>query len=245
MQRVRAVFVVLVSLIALRAAFAADAPPVTLTVTAERPQLVNQESMTLVLSLKSASFGGGNVNITVPSECTATPKTVAVLPFTDLYETAKITVTCSNSEGTKTARAQLVRTTPSPDTVAASGSVSFEYVHRISVGLYLLLGCAGIFVGYLLRIVMQVQRDIGPSPIPLVDNEEPNAPGPITIFVKAHYYLVDLAVAETLGLLSMVLLLKSGHVPDTSTHWYEALVLGVGLGLLANTDLVLRVRPKV
>jgi hypothetical protein len=242
MNRVYATLVLLLSLIALDGAYADGPPPtptpapVSLTLTAGHPQLVNQESMSLVLSLKSSSFGGGTIQFNVPSGCTVTPNTVDIVPFTDLYETTKPAVTCSDGEGSKTVRAQLVRTTPSPITVVTSGSVSFDYVHRIEVWRYFLLGGLGIVVGYLVRIVMQIQKDIGPPHNPLTAEEEKD--GPITLFVKEHYYWVDFAVAETLGLLSMLLLLKNDHVPDTSAHWYEALALGVGLGLLANTDLV-------
>lgn len=220
----------------------AQTAPVTMTLVAERPQLVNSESMSLVVSLKSTSFAGGTLLLSEPAQCSVTPKEVKIPPFSDLYETLDVKVSCTGVESARTVRVRLQQVTPTATSVFATGSASFTYLRRIAVWMYFLLGAGGIAVGYLLRIVMQVQKTITPEE-PFVEGESAK-PGPITAFVTNHYYAVDFSVCLTLGLLSMLLLLKSGHVPDESAYWYEALVLGVGLGLLTNTDLVLRVRPR-
>jgi hypothetical protein len=246
MKRVGFVLVTLLCLMGLSAIYAQTAPvAATLTVAAERSDLVNSDSMKLVLSVKSASFREkGKVTFNMPSGCSVKPQDVTIPEFTDQFETNDVHVTCDKNavEGTQVVRARLEWGSP----ISTSGaSASFSYVRRIPMWSYFALGFAGILLGYGLRIILQVQAAIGTPPIPLTVNEDTPKPGPITVFVTGHYYAVDMSIAVIMGLLSMVVLLKTGHVPDTATYWHQALVLGVGLGLLTNTALVLRLKPTV
>lgn len=43
-----------------------------------------------------------------------------------------------------------------------------------------------------------------------------------------------------IGLFVLLYLLKDGHVPDSAAYWYGALVTGVGLGLLTNSELIVK-----
>ncbi len=60
-------------------------------------------------------------------------------------------------------------------------------------------------------------------------------------FVLEHYYWVDFAVTLTVGFLALAALMKNGRPPASAEYWPEAIVLGVGLGLLTNSDLLTRV----
>jgi 4-amino-4-deoxy-L-arabinose transferase-like glycosyltransferase len=60
--------------------------------------------------------------------------------------------------------------------------------------------------------------------------------GPITRFVQKNYYLVDCSVTLVVGLLSLTLLIKNNHAPDSGFYWYTAFGAGIGLGLLTNSD---------
>jgi hypothetical protein len=46
-----------------------------------------------------------------------------------------------------------------------------------------------------------------------------------------------------LGGLAMTVLIKDSHLPDSATTWYGALLFGLGLDTLTNSDLITRIRP--
>jgi hypothetical protein len=60
---------------------------------------------------------------------------------------------------------------------------------------YFMLGFAGIAFGYALRIVIKILSGIEPpSPLRVTHDAPPD--GPITRYVKTHYYPVDFAVTD-------------------------------------------------
>jgi uncharacterized membrane protein len=120
------------------------------------------------------------------------------------------------------------------ETVLAQSEFDVDYVPAISLIPYLGLGLVGIVAGYLLRLLVKVLASITP-PVPFTKN---TGDGPITRFVKKYYYLVDCLVTLVLGLFVLLYLIKDGHVPDSAAYWYGALVTGVGLGLLTNSELI-------
>lgn len=67
--------------------------------------------------------------------------------------------------------------------------------------------------------------------------------GPITRFVKDHYCQVDFAVTVALGAAALIALIKDGHPPESASAWYSALILGLGLGALTNSELITKQRP--
>jgi len=118
----------------------------------------------------------------------------------------------------------------------ASASLAFDYTREISVTHFLLLGSLGILIGYGLRLVLEILKSLPrPNPAP-----EDDTAGPITRFVKRNFFLVDLLVTLGLGFLALVALTKDGRPPANGAYWYTALTVGVGLGLLTNSELLTR-----
>ena len=55
---------------------------------------------------------------------------------------------------------------------------------------------------------------------------------------------MDFQVTQLLGFVFLASLVKDNHAPDTGMYWYSSLVLGFGIGLLTNSDLIMRLRTK-
>jgi hypothetical protein len=137
-----------------------------------------------------------------------------------------------------------LRTTRQSDgaSVSANDVIAMEAVPELDLAQYLLIGVGGVLLGWVLRLLLQAQAKVpAPSPVPVADGDS-DSPGPITRFIMKYYYQFDAAITAVLGFLALLALVTNGHPPDTAGVWYAALLLGVGLGLLANTDLVLRIR---
>jgi hypothetical protein len=143
----------------------------------------------------------------------------------------------------------LVRATVQP---AGNGSpfsvdqaVTFTYTRRLEVKVYFMLGLAGFVLGYFLRIVTAVLKII-PAPAPVVLGASGGTgtarDGPVTVFVKGHYYLVDFLVSLVLAFIVLLYLMKEGHPPDSAAVWSGALLTGIGLGFLTNNDLLARIK---
>ena len=127
--------------------------------------------------------------------------------------------------------------------LAVDQAVTFTYTRRLPVKCYFLLGLAGFVLGYLLRIVTGVLKKI-PAPAPAIPNDAGGGgqDGPVTMFVKRHYYLVDFLVSLVLAFVVLLYLMREGHPPDTASAWYGALLTGIGLGFLTNNDLLARIK---
>lgn len=119
--------------------------------------------------------------------------------------------------------------------ILAQDDFDVEYTPTISLGRYLLVGLAGVLIGYAIRLLVKVLSTVPP---PALAPTPAGSAGPVTTFVTRHYYAVDCAVTLTLGLLVLIFFIKDGHPPDAGIQWYGALGIGVGLGLLTNSELV-------
>jgi hypothetical protein len=120
--------------------------------------------------------------------------------------------------------------------------VTFTYTRRLENKFYFLLGLAGFILGYLLRIVTAVLRKV-PAPAPVLPTSGDDGPdGPLTAFVRAHYYRVDFLVSLILAFLVLLYLMRDGHPPDSAAAWYGAILTGSGLGFLTNNDLLARIK---
>jgi hypothetical protein len=119
--------------------------------------------------------------------------------------------------------------------------VTFTYTRRLENKYYFLLGLAGFILGYLLRIVTAVLRKV-PAPAPFLPTSDDGPDGPLTAFVRAHYYRVDFLVSLILGFLVLLYLMREGHPPDSAAAWYGAILTGSGLGFLTNNDLLARIK---
>lgn len=124
--------------------------------------------------------------------------------------------------------------------LATDQIVTITYTRRLAVKCYFLLGIIGFAIGYSLRVLTAVLKKIpAPNPAP-ADGEV--ADGPITAFTKAHYYTVDFFVSLVLATVVLLYLMKEGHPPDSAAMWSGALLTGIGLGFLANNDLLARIK---
>lgn len=149
--------------------------------------------------------------------------------------------------GTQTLSAELWSTGSTPRKLLGDTQrQTIAYANsRISIGEFFAYAFLGIVLGYIVRLLIKVLGAIPPpAAAPPLAGPIPGGPvptateGPITQFVKRHYYLVDCAVTAILGLLILAAMLRSGRVPDTAAQWYSALIAGTGLGLLTNSELL-------
>ena len=126
--------------------------------------------------------------------------------------------------------------------LAVDQVVTFTYTKRLEVKFYFLLGLVGFIVGYLLRIVTGVLKNV-PAPAPVIAaGGAGGQDGPVTTFVKRHYYTVDFLVSFALAFVVLLYLMREGHAPDSAAAWSGALLTGIGLGFLANNDLLARIK---
>jgi hypothetical protein len=126
---------------------------------------------------------------------------------------------------------------------AVDQAITFNYTRRLAVKAYFILGMAGFILGYFLRIITGVLKKI-PPPAPAISGGGAGngQDGPVTAFVKRHYYMVDLVVSLVLAFVVLLYLMKEGHPPDSASVWSGALLIGVGLGFLTNNDLLARIK---
>lgn len=124
--------------------------------------------------------------------------------------------------------------------ILVSKLIKFAYTPEISLPIFFLLAVAGVVIGYWLRLVVKVLGSIDPPPAAPV----PPGPqfGPITTFVKTHYYLVDFLVTLIIAFIVLATFIQGGRPPQSGGTWYGALASGVGIGLFTNSELLTRLR---
>jgi hypothetical protein len=119
-----------------------------------------------------------------------------------------------------------------------------SYIPEVPLSTYFGFGLIGIFLGYWLRLFVKILSSITP-PQPLsIATGISLTKGRLTAFVIAHYYAIDLAVTIAIGFLILVSLIKDGNPPDNALSWYSALAMGVGLGLLTNSELLTKLTSR-
>ncbi|HWG19217.1 MAG TPA: hypothetical protein VG225_01720 [Terracidiphilus sp.] len=200
---------------------------------------VNDAPVRIFVELQSSQPATGLVLECIsPPGFEVTPRNVALPEFQKQFTSSAFTLRRSGKTAEVGQQNTLIVRVLSADQKAAiaEASVSFSYVKRIPIWEYLLLGFFGIALGYAIRLLIKVLQTV-PAPALAPDPNAPQ-PGTITQWVQKHYYFVDCSVTLVIGLLSLTLLLKNDHVPDSGLYWYSALGAGVALGLLANSELV-------
>jgi hypothetical protein len=131
-----------------------------------------------------------------------------------------------------------------------SESLKLDYAPEIPVRSFVGLGILGVALGYGLRLLLKILQSVppeevpSPSPEPKPGQPVPQQPGPVTRFVKKYYYLTDFLVTLGLGFLALIALTKADHPPETGNLWYTALAVGVGIGLLTNSELLTRIGAR-
>lgn len=222
----------------------AEQPATLLKAHLEPSDVVNQEAVQLLVEVQSTQLATNlRLEVTPPPGFQAKPTTPITLPsFQGHYTVPTISIQRSNGPMSIGQRTLMVRVLSGDDkasTALAETSVPFAYKSRISIPFYLFAGGLGILMGYGLRLLIKVLQAVPtPSPAPVPGP----APGPITAFVQKNYYLVDCGVTMAVGLLSLTILLKDNHVPESGLYWYSALGAGVALGLLTNSELLSKLR---
>jgi hypothetical protein len=147
------------------------------------------------------------------------------------------------ASGSRRLLARLTEGTTTP--TVTDTALEFAFINTtISTSKYLLLGLFGVMVGYLIKLLMKVFSAIPAPPPPNVQpNADPVAEGPITRFIKAHYYTADFLFTLAIGALVLLANL-AGTAPQPGTQWPSAIVFGAGIGVLANNDLIARLKPR-
>lgn len=128
-----------------------------------------------------------------------------------------------------------------PGESLAGATYRFVYRQGIPLSSYFMWGILGIVIGYFLRLFLKVLSEVTPEAPAPVANQSAGKVGWITRLVKRHYYLVDCAVTAAIGFLVLVALVQDGQPPQNATYWYTALAMGVGLGLLTNSELLTKI----
>jgi hypothetical protein len=124
--------------------------------------------------------------------------------------------------------------------ILVSKLIKFAYTPEISLPIFFLLALGGVVIGYWLRLVIKVLGTIDPPPaVPVPAGSQP---GPITTFVKTHYYLVDFLVTLIIAFIVLATFIQGGRPPQSGATWYGALASGVGIGLFTNSELLTRLR---
>jgi len=129
-------------------------------------------------------------------------------------------------------------------TLLADQTLPFDYkTNQISLRAYFALGVLGILIGYCLRLMLNVLATVPAPPLAAPPSGAvPPLVGPITAFVQKHYYSVDVLVTIALGYFALVAMSQGNRPPQTANFWYSALAMGVGLGLLTNSELLTKLR---
>jgi hypothetical protein len=123
--------------------------------------------------------------------------------------------------------------------VLAQATIPIDIVRYIDVMRYFWMGIAGVLTGWSLRVLLFAQSKVTPpNPEPMIASSE----GVITRFIGKHYYFVDAVLTVTLGGLVLLALVTDGCPPDTADSSIAAYLMGVALGALTNSELLLKIR---
>jgi hypothetical protein len=243
----RLVFVLVLRLLMGVSALHAQQPSILVKAHLEPADVVNSDAAKLIVEVQSNQPTSNlHLEFSAPPGFQITPSQSVGLPtFQGHYTSTFASVVRSDSPpvGTHSVLVRAVSGAGAGSAAVADATVSFAYISRIPIWSYLLLGAIGIVIGYVLRLLIGTLKTVPAPPLaPQAEGGGGPAVGPITTFVQQHYYFVDCAVTLTVGLLSLTLLLKNNHVPDTGLYWYSTLGSGVALGLLTNSELLSKLR---
>ena len=184
----------------------------------------------------TAPLGKLSLIVKAPTGVTVTP---ARLEVDSTSTTARVSATV---QGKAAAEGHLIvtaeRLAGASQIQIADDTVALKISPEVTVAGYLAWGLAGGILGYGLRIIVKALQSITPpNPAPLA-SDPPE--GKITAFVRRHFYWVDCAVTIVIVAVLLLSLVLDGRAPASYRAWYSIFPYGVGLGLLANSDLILR-----
>ena len=170
-----------------------------LYITIESPQELNNAVLDIHAS---TDFKISPTTITLPPVSRSVIENVSVILVNPdlLGGDQALTVTLSQSSDSATHK------------ILVSKLIKFSYTLEISLWIFFFFAAVGVVIGYWVRLVVKVLGSIEPpSAAPVPPGPQP---GPITAFVKAHYYLVDFLVTLIIALSSWRLLFRAADLPN-------------------------------
>jgi hypothetical protein len=198
-----------------------------LYITVESPQQLDNA----VLEIHGSSdFEITPSTITLPSVARSVIENVMVRPASPnlLAGDQGLTVTLSQTSD------------PAKPRILVSKLAKFAYTPEITLRIFFLFAVVGVVIGYWVRLIVRV---LGTIETPPADEAEGAAKtGPITDFVKKHYYTVDFLVTLVLAFIVLATFIQGGRPPQAGAAWYGALATGVGIGLFTNSELLTRLK---
>jgi hypothetical protein len=204
-----------------------------------------QFAQLVITAVLPANFVEGSFEIQAPPGFTVEPASVHVVGAPGSVAKRTVTLKANDLSGDSHQATVIVDflsgvTLGQRVKIGSSESLELQYRNTwICIGLYLAVGLLGVLIGYAIRLLVKV---LGTIPAPSPEPPEPAAgEGPITRFVRGHYYFVDCSVTAILALLMMAALIKNGRPPESASQWYGALVAGAALGLLTNSELITKI----
>lgn len=218
---------------------------------AEQPVIIPGEIPANVLGGRAAQMAitvkgapaGSVLSLTVPEGFKAEPSSVTIPARQGEYLwTPKLTPPSRNTvlEKGRIWIELTLQEAGKPIQLLDRRSLLFDYHPGVDLRSFILLGLLGIAIGYLVRLFIKILSEVPtPSPSPVAGEQ---SPGPLTRFVQRHYYSVDFSVTLVIGFLALVTMIADGRPPQNASWWYSALAVGVGLGLLTNSELVVKIR---
>lgn len=183
-------------------------------------------------------IASGNLAVYPPLGFSADPQTLTIPALKkgqNVVRRSTLKATKSTwPSGPERVSVELSTTTDATKTPALVGTESQDFVYNntcISPQFYLVYGVLGIVVGYIVRYLVNLLKKSTPKQRALAANDQPTIP-------EEYFYLIDGAVTVVLGFLVLASMIKLGWPPEQACSWYGAVLVGVALGFLTNSDLM-------
>ena len=223
---------------------AAHAQQPTVTLELIPTGVLDHRQAQLFITIESAQeLNNAVLEVHASSDFKISPSTIA-LPSVSRSVIENVAVTLVNPDLLAGDQALTVTLSqpndPTTRKILVSKLIKFAYTPEISLAIFFLFAAGGVVIGYWLRLVVKVLGTIDPPPAAPVPPGPP--PGPITTFVKAHYYLVDFLVTLIIAFIVLATFIQGGRPPQSGATWYGALASGVGIGLFTNSELLTRLK---
>lgn len=225
-------------------AYAAQAQQPTVTLELIPSGILDHRQAQLYITVESPQeLNNAVLEIHGSTDFIITPSTIT-LPAVTRSVIENVTVSLVNPQllaGDQGLTVTLSQTNdPATRKILVSKLVKFAYTPEISLRMFFLFAVVGVVIGYWVRLIVRVLGAIEP---PAADAAEGAAQtGPITNFVKGHYYTVDFLVTLALAFVVLATFIQGGRPPQAGAAWYGALATGVGIGLFTNSELLTRLK---
>jgi hypothetical protein len=210
-------------------------------------------STRLVISMPAEIVPSGSLPDRTPGTSGRNAPTSLTIPIQPTpsaasYSLAFAMAPGNSARGERVIVVDLVDGPPDNPRMLQSQEVSITLRPELRLFVFLLIGGLGILIGYALRLAIRSTSRV-PAPAFGQPRDDVQALGGgdgwLTRTIRNHplaYLLVDGLVTLLLGLGAMLAMMTNDRLPDAGTTWHGTLLLGAGLGLLANSELVTRLK---